>query len=339
MLAVDVGAELVDALSFSVRDVLGDPLGADPRLRALGGGAGGGLEEGDAPAAAGRLAEVAGPRDRPRRGLVVVLLRGGRARALALPPRRRLHGGDRLRDRLDQPRLRARDRDRAAARLGVRRRRVRRRAADDHPRRRRLPALPAAASSSTRRASRRTRGSSARWRGTPRWTCRPAARGRGGSASTRRVASPRPPTTSSWTGRRSGATSASACSSPARWPRGCPTRGGSRSSWSTTRPRRSSGGPSIGPLVAVISFVCSVGNVPLAAVLWNGGISFGGVIAFIFGDLIIAPILNIYRKYYGWQMAAFLAVVLYGTMVAGRPRRRVPLRGARHRRRPNATRR
>jgi uncharacterized protein len=74
-------------------------------------------------------------------------------------------------------------------------------------------------------------------------------------------------------------------------------------------------GPVIGPLVAVISFVCSVGNVPLAAVLWNGGISFGGVIAFIFGDLIIAPILNIYRKYYGLRMAAFLAVVLYVTMV------------------------
>jgi uncharacterized membrane protein YraQ (UPF0718 family) len=74
-------------------------------------------------------------------------------------------------------------------------------------------------------------------------------------------------------------------------------------------------GPVVGPLVAVISFVCSVGNVPLAAVLWNGGISFGGVIAFIFGDLIIAPILNIYRKYYGLRMAAFLAVVLYVTMV------------------------
>ncbi len=74
-------------------------------------------------------------------------------------------------------------------------------------------------------------------------------------------------------------------------------------------------GPVIGPLVAVISFVCSVGNIPLAAVLWNGGISFGGVIAFIFGDLIIAPILNIYRKYYGLRMAAFLACVLYVTMV------------------------
>jgi uncharacterized protein len=74
-------------------------------------------------------------------------------------------------------------------------------------------------------------------------------------------------------------------------------------------------GPVIGPLVAVISFVCSVGNIPLAAVLWNGGISFGGVIAFIFGDLIIAPILNIYRKYYGLRMAAFLGLVLYVTMV------------------------
>jgi len=48
--------------------------------------------------------------------------------------------------------------------------------------------------------------------------------------------------------------------------------------------------------------VCSIGNVPLAAVLWNGGISFGGVIAFIFADLIVLPILNIYRKYYGWRM-------------------------------------
>ena len=58
-------------------------------------------------------------------------------------------------------------------------------------------------------------------------------------------------------------------------------------------------GPLIGPVVAIISFVCSIGNVPLAVVLWKGGISFGGVVAFIFADLIIAPILNIYRKYYG----------------------------------------
>src|ERR1035437_6485253 len=73
-------------------------------------------------------------------------------------------------------------------------------------------------------------------------------------------------------------------------------------------------GPLIGPLVAVLSFVCSVGNVPLAAVLWNGGISFGGVIAFLFADLLILPILNIYRKYYGLKVAAILAGVFYVAM-------------------------
>src|ERR1700719_5111335 len=73
-------------------------------------------------------------------------------------------------------------------------------------------------------------------------------------------------------------------------------------------------GPIVGPLVAVISFVCSVGNIPLAAVLWNGGISFGGVIAFIFADLIVIPILNIYRKYYGLKMAGFLFITFYAAM-------------------------
>src|SRR5438094_7832180 len=75
-------------------------------------------------------------------------------------------------------------------------------------------------------------------------------------------------------------------------------------------------GPLIGPLVAIISFVCSIGNVPLAAVLWNGGISFGGVPAFIFADLIVLPILDIYRKYYGWKMAGFLLATFYASMVA-----------------------
>jgi len=74
-------------------------------------------------------------------------------------------------------------------------------------------------------------------------------------------------------------------------------------------------GALIGPLIAVLSFVCSVGNVPLAAVLWRGGISFGGVIAFIFADLIILPILNIYRKYYGSRVSAYLLAVSYTTMV------------------------
>ena len=74
-------------------------------------------------------------------------------------------------------------------------------------------------------------------------------------------------------------------------------------------------GPLIGPLVAMSSFVCSIGNVPLAAVLWNGGISFGGVVAFIFGDLIVLPILNIYRKYYGGRVSLFLLGTFYATMV------------------------
>ena len=71
----------------------------------------------------------------------------------------------------------------------------------------------------------------------------------------------------------------------------------------------------IGPLVALLSYVCSVGNVPLAAILWRNGIGFGGAIAFVFGDLIIIPILNIYRKYYGTRVAAYLTAVSYVTMV------------------------
>ena len=74
-------------------------------------------------------------------------------------------------------------------------------------------------------------------------------------------------------------------------------------------------GPFIGPLIAVLTFVCSVGNIPLAVVLWNGGISFGGVISFIFADLIILPILDIYRRYYGGRMSLYLLATSYGAMV------------------------
>jgi len=73
-------------------------------------------------------------------------------------------------------------------------------------------------------------------------------------------------------------------------------------------------GPLVGPFVAILSFVCSIGNVPLAAVLWNGGISFGGAISFIFADLIVLPILNIYRKYYGPRMTWFLLWTSYVSM-------------------------
>jgi uncharacterized protein len=72
----------------------------------------------------------------------------------------------------------------------------------------------------------------------------------------------------------------------------------------------------LGPLIAVVSFVCSVGNIPLAAVLWSGGLSFGGVIAFIFADLIVLPIVAIYRKYYGGRFAARIVALMFVTMVA-----------------------
>jgi len=71
----------------------------------------------------------------------------------------------------------------------------------------------------------------------------------------------------------------------------------------------------VGPLIAVVSFVCSVGNVPLAAVLWSGGIGFAGVIAFIFADLIVLPIVAIYRKYYGTRFALRMVVLMFVTMV------------------------
>jgi hypothetical protein len=71
----------------------------------------------------------------------------------------------------------------------------------------------------------------------------------------------------------------------------------------------------IGPIIAVISFVCSVGNVPLAAVLWSGGISFAGVLAFLFADLIVLPILMIYRKYYGTRFTVRITGLMFVTMV------------------------
>ena len=70
-----------------------------------------------------------------------------------------------------------------------------------------------------------------------------------------------------------------------------------------------------GPVIAVLSFVCSIGNVPLAAVLWSGGISFGGVMAFIFADLIVIPILIAYRKYYGTAFAARITALMFVTIV------------------------
>jgi uncharacterized protein len=71
----------------------------------------------------------------------------------------------------------------------------------------------------------------------------------------------------------------------------------------------------LGPVVAMLSFVCSIGNVPMAAVLWGSGVSFGGVLAFLFADLIVLPLLDVYRRYYGWKMAAYIGGVFYASMV------------------------
>ncbi|MFS0771116.1 permease [Sphingomonas sp. 1P08PE] len=70
----------------------------------------------------------------------------------------------------------------------------------------------------------------------------------------------------------------------------------------------------IGPVVAMLTFVCSIGNVPLAAVLWAGGATFGGVLAFLYADLIVLPLLDIYRRYFGWRMAAYMGAIFFATM-------------------------
>jgi uncharacterized membrane protein YraQ (UPF0718 family) len=72
----------------------------------------------------------------------------------------------------------------------------------------------------------------------------------------------------------------------------------------------------VGPLIGVASFACSCGNIPLASVLWSGGISFGGVISFIYADLIIIPLILIYRKYYGAKAALYITAVLFVSMAS-----------------------
>jgi len=74
-------------------------------------------------------------------------------------------------------------------------------------------------------------------------------------------------------------------------------------------------GPLVGPLVAMVSFVCSIGNIPLAAVLWREGISFGGVVSFIFADLLVLPIIDIYRRYYGKKVMLYILGTFYVAMV------------------------
>ena len=71
----------------------------------------------------------------------------------------------------------------------------------------------------------------------------------------------------------------------------------------------------VGPVIAMLTFVCSIGNVPLAAVLWGGGASFGGILAFLYADLIVLPLLDVYRRYFGLKMAAYIGGMFFITMV------------------------
>jgi uncharacterized protein len=72
----------------------------------------------------------------------------------------------------------------------------------------------------------------------------------------------------------------------------------------------------VGPIIAILSFVCSVGNIPLASVLWANGISFGGVISFIYADLLVIPLILIYRKYFGGRATVYIVMIFYLSMVA-----------------------
>jgi uncharacterized membrane protein YraQ (UPF0718 family) len=72
----------------------------------------------------------------------------------------------------------------------------------------------------------------------------------------------------------------------------------------------------VGPIIAILSFVCSVGNIPLASLLWANGISFGGVISFIYADLLVIPLILIYRKYFGSRTTFYIVVIFYASMVA-----------------------
>jgi uncharacterized membrane protein YraQ (UPF0718 family) len=72
----------------------------------------------------------------------------------------------------------------------------------------------------------------------------------------------------------------------------------------------------VGPIIAILSFVCSVGNIPLASLLWANGISFGGVISFIYADLLVIPLILIYRKYFGTRVTIYIVIIFYASMVA-----------------------
>ena len=223
-------------------------------------------------------------RDRPRGRLLVLQLRGDRDRQEPVSEGRLRRLRARVPVRLDEPRVRARARHVAADRLAVHAGRVRRRSPPD-----RVMTLLLRLFVSQRLEE---RGPRAR----PGGRDRPRAPQRRGAADDPRAPRQRGPgltshTTSATTGRWSGRRSRSASSSP-----GSSVSSPTASSTPCSSPTPHPGvklieNALVGPLIAILSFVCSVGNIPLAAVLWSGGISFAGVIAFIFADLIVLPII------------------------------------------------
>ncbi len=280
------------------------------------------LEARDAAADARRLAEDARRRGGSRRRVLVLLLRLGRPRASLFRRGRRLHRRHGLRVRLDAPRLRARVCWRCCS-AGSSRGRVHRRPGDDHARRDPVPVVPASGSS-TPPAPRPT--GPARVDGGPRRDGHVHQRGGlgGGGCAAPGLTSIGDYFVMNWAAVWRDI--AWGCSSPAA--RGMDPRLVLAGPVPRPRPGRSPKvwGPVIGPPVAIISFVCSVGNVPLAAVLWNGGISFGGVISVHLRRPHRHPrCLIIYRKYYGTRMMLFIFVTFSATMVVAGLRHRDPV--------------
>ena len=291
-------------------------MGARARVHAVGRGAGVRVEAPDAAGDGRSLARRGRPRVGLRDGVVELFLRGDRDGEVAVPEGRRLHDRDDLHVRVDEPRGGARHRAARADGLAVRARRVRRR--PDHDRRsragRRFRLLTEARARRVRHGStpRRRRGRSRRT-----WRRRCASRRPAGAT--------RPPSRCP-TSACCAASSSSATSSPASSRCSCRWSGGTTCSSTATGSGRRSRTSLLGPFIAVISFVCSIGNVPMAAALWHGGIGFGGVVSFIFADLITIPLLLIYRKYYGTAAHAADVRDVLGIDVAGRARGRGHLR-------------
>ena len=235
-----------------------------------------------------------GPCVGARDGVVELLVRGDGDGQVAVPEGRRLRVGHGVHVRLHQPGDRARHRAGRADGLAVRRRRVRRRA--DHDRAagpaRRVRVAGSAGRGGPQAAVQRawsTATTTRPWSASAT-SARPSSSGSPGVRScARRPPGPMPPATRWPTSRCSARSSSSATSSPGSWPCWCRCRGGTplfitgHGFWTSLE------NALVGPIIAFLSFVCSIGNVPMAAALWHGGISFGGVISFIFADLIALP--------------------------------------------------